>query len=223
MLIVAHRGARDEEPENTLRAVRRAIACGADAVEVDVRLSGDGELVVIHDGTLERTTDGAWGVGEKTFDELRALDAGKGEKIPLLSEVLSCPGMRERMLVVELKEEGTEEQVIDEVIGAEMEEHVMLTSFYHASVLKVKEHAAIRTGIIIASLPVFPVLLAADARADAIFPKYPRLNLRLVEDAKIAGIEVYPWVINTAEDARSVARLGVAGVVNHTPCSPGCR
>ncbi|MCW3130665.1 MAG: glycerophosphodiester phosphodiesterase family protein [Methanophagales archaeon] len=80
MKIIAHRGARAEEPENTLRAVRKAFECGVDAVEIDVRFSKDREIVVIHDDTLERTTNGIGKVGEKTLEQLRTLDAGKGEK-----------------------------------------------------------------------------------------------------------------------------------------------
>ncbi|MEM4791078.1 MAG: glycerophosphodiester phosphodiesterase family protein, partial [Thermofilum sp.] len=81
--VVAHRGASGHEPENTLRAVRRAIEIGADVVEVDVRVSKDGALVVIHDDTVDRTTSGRGKVRDMTAAELRSLDAGKGERIPL--------------------------------------------------------------------------------------------------------------------------------------------
>ena len=86
--IIAHRGASDDEPENTLRAFRRAIELGADMVELDVHLSRDGHVVVIHDDDVARTTDGTGEVPSLTLGELRRLNAGKGERIPTLQEVI---------------------------------------------------------------------------------------------------------------------------------------
>ena len=85
---VGHRGAAGHEPENTLRSFRKALDLGADMVELDVHLCGTGELVVIHDETVDRTTDGSGSVRDMPFHELRGLDAGKGERIPTLREVL---------------------------------------------------------------------------------------------------------------------------------------
>ena len=219
MKIIAHRGARAEEPENTLRAVRKAFECGVDAVEIDVRFSKDREIVVIHDDTLERTTNGIGKVGEKTLAQLRTLDAGKGEKIPRLREVLLLAENLGLELVIELKEENMEELIVDEVKEAKMEKSVIISSFYHASMHKIKELAPrIKTGVIISSLPVFPVKMAIDASANVIFPKYPRLNAEFVVEASKKGIEIYPWTINTREDLAKALELGVDGVVTDDPC-----
>ncbi len=219
MRIIAHRGARFDEPENTLRAIKRAVECRADAVEIDVRVSKDHQLVVIHDGTLERTTNGAGTVGEKTLKQLRTLDAGKGEKIPLLSEVLVLAKDLGTELVIELKEPDMEEMVVPELVNAEMDKSVIITSFFHASLLKLKELAPIlKTGVILSSLPIFPVTLAIEARADVIFQRYPRLTREYVEEASENEIEIYPWLINTVEDFENVRELGVRGVVTDNPC-----
>lgn len=219
MRIIAHRGARLEEPENTLRAIKRAYTCNVDAVEVDLRLSRDHYPVVIHDATLERTTTGSGKVGEQTLEQLRRLDAGKGEQIPLLSEVLLLVKELGIELVIELKEEGMEQLVVREILRAEMERRVTISSFYHQSLLKVKELLPeLKTGIILASLPVFPVQLAIDARATIIFQKYPRLNRAYIEEATRKGIEIYPWPINTREDLEHVRELGVKGIVTDNPC-----
>ncbi|MCW3141117.1 MAG: glycerophosphodiester phosphodiesterase family protein [Methanophagales archaeon] len=219
MKIIAHRGARAEEPEDTIRAVKRAFECGADAVEIDVRLSKDREIVVIHDDTLERTTNGFGKVDEKTLEQLRTLDAGKGEKIPKLVEALLLAENLGLELVIELKEEGMEEMVVHEIVGAGMEKSVTVSSFYHASLLKIKVLAPrIKTGVIISSLPVLPVKIAIDARAEVIFPKYPRLNREFVAEASKEGIEIYPWTINTREDLEKAIELGVEGVVTDDPC-----
>ncbi|MCW3134695.1 MAG: glycerophosphodiester phosphodiesterase family protein [Methanophagales archaeon] len=208
MKIIAHRGARAEEPENTLGAVRKAFECGVDAVEIDVRFSKDREIVVIHDDTLERTTNGIGKVGEKTLAQLRTLDAGKGEKIPRLREVLLLAENLGLELVIERKEENMEELIVDEVKEAKMEKSVIISSFYHASMHKIKELAPrIKTGVIISSLPVFPVKMAIDASANVIFPKYPRLNAEFVVEASKKGIEIYPWTINTREDLAKALEL----------------
>ena len=109
MLIIGHRGAKGEEPENTLRAVRAGMAC-AESVEVDVRLSLDGVPVVMHDPLLDRTTNGTGPVNEYTKETLQTLDAGEGEKIPTLEEVCSLVAGH-CGLFLEIKEPGSEEQV----------------------------------------------------------------------------------------------------------------
>src|ERR1700677_3437821 len=104
-LCIGHRGAKGLEPENTLRSIRKALEIGVDGVEIDVYFV-DGQLVVIHDDTLERTTTGSGRVEEQTFDYLRSLDAGRGEKIPVLREVFEEVGGR-ALINIELKGGGT--------------------------------------------------------------------------------------------------------------------
>jgi glycerophosphoryl diester phosphodiesterase len=217
--LIAHRGARAEEPENTLRAIKRAAACHADAVEVDLRVSNDQEPVIIHDETLERTTNGAGKVCEKTFEQLRFLDAGKGEKIPKLSEALSLVKALGLELVLELKEPGMEERVVREIQEAGMERSMIISSFYHLSLLRLKELAPnLKTGVILSSLPVFPVTLALDAKADVIFQRYPRLTREYSAEAIRKGLEIYVWTINTVEDFERARELGVTGIVTDNPC-----
>src|SRR6185295_18982896 len=100
---VAHRGASGQYPENTLLAFRRAIEQGVDALELDVHRTADDELVVIHDSTLERTTNGYGNVHDKTLQEIRQLDAGQCEKIPLLDEVIQLTRAAQIRLFVEVK------------------------------------------------------------------------------------------------------------------------
>ena len=219
MLVIAHRGASREEPENTLRALRRAAECKADAVEVDARRCKSGEIVVIHDETLERTTDGKGLVREHTLAALKSLNAGKGERIPTLSEVLQLAKSLRMKIVVEMKEEGIEEDVLSEIKRAGMENNSIISSFYHRSVLRLKEFSTeVKTGIIIASLPVNPLNLALDAKADAIFARYPRLNERMVNDAHEHRIYVFAWTVNDERALRDVLRMGVDGFVTDDPC-----
>jgi len=220
MKIIAHRGARASEPENTVRAMNKAFECGADAVEVDLRFTCDHKLVVIHDDTLERTTNGTGKVSDMTIEQLRALDAGKGERIPELSEALSVAKRYSRPLVIELKEEGMEWQVLEEVTEAGLGDKVIISSFIHTSLRNLKEKAPeIKTGVIIASVPMNPVRLVQDAKADVIFAKYSRITREFI-DACVGyeGIEVYLWTVNTIDDLNNAISYGVDGVVTDNPC-----
>ncbi|MDF0590184.1 glycerophosphodiester phosphodiesterase family protein [Candidatus Methanocrinis natronophilus] len=211
-IIIGHRGARSEAPENTLESIRAARRCGADFVEVDVRLSKDGYLVVIHDETVDRTTDGTGRVGEMALEDIRLLDAGQGEKVPTLAEAAALAGELDLGIVVEMKEEGLEDLVAGEVRGR----RAIVTSFYHNAVREIKELGEIKTGIIISSLPVKPVELALEAEADSIFPRLTNPNL--FKAAHREEIEVYPWTINDPDEVRWLKRLGADGIVTDDPC-----
>src|SRR5271154_2195490 len=110
-LCIGHRGAKGLEAENTLRSVRKALDLGVDGVEIDVYLAG-GQLVVIHDDTLERTTNGRGRVEDQSFEYLRSLEAGLGEKIPTLREVFETVNRR-AFINIELKGGGTAEPVLE--------------------------------------------------------------------------------------------------------------
>jgi glycerophosphoryl diester phosphodiesterase len=217
VLVIGHRGAKALAPENTLEGLRAAAKCGADWVEVDVRLSKDGVLVLMHDETVDRTTNGSGKVQDLCREDLSALsvlsvlDAG-GQRIPSLGEAISLARELSLGLVVEMKEEGLEELVADSLRGSDS----IVTSFYHASLREIKEISDLRTGIIISSLPVQPVQLALWARADAIFPR--RCNPRLFKEAHRCGLKVYPWTINESEEAAWLLRLGADGLVTDDPC-----
>ena len=225
MLVIAHRGAKTEEPENTLRALRRAAECKADAVEVDARRCKSGEIVVIHDETLERTTNGRGKVREHTLAALKSLNAGSGERIPTLSEVLQLAKSLRMKIVVEMKEEGIEEDVLGEIKRAGMANNTIISSFYHRSLLRLKELSGaeeIKIAIIIASLPVNPLNLAFEAKTDAIFARYPRLDESMVKEAHEHRIEIFPWTVNDEGALRDVLRMGVDGFVTDDPCKMRC-
>ncbi|MGH7791719.1 MAG: glycerophosphodiester phosphodiesterase, partial [Thermodesulfobacteriota bacterium] len=131
---IAHRGASAYEPENTLRSFKRAMEMGAEMMELDVRFSRDGHLVIIHDKKVDRTTNGRGLVREMTLRELKNLDAGKGEKIPTLEEVFDL-GKGTIRYVLELKDRGVEEEVINLVRDKGLIEDVFIASF-HGDLIK---------------------------------------------------------------------------------------
>ncbi len=213
LTVIGHRGARSLAPENTLASIRAAKACGADLVEVDVRLTKDGFLVVIHDETIDRTTDGSGKVEEMTLEDISLLDAGSGERVPTLTEAARLAQELKIGIVVEMKEEGLEDLVVGELSGR----RAIVTSFRHESVREIKDLSDLKTGIIISSLPINPVDLALAAEADSIFPRI--ISPNLFKKARRAGIEVYPWTINDPDQVRWLNRLGADGIVTDDPCA----
>ncbi len=213
MKFIAHRGASFFEPENTLRALKRAVEMGADMVEVDVRLSRDGELVVMHDPTLDRTTDGRGRVEDMTLGELKRLNAGRGELIPTLQEVIEA--VRGTGLVIEMKIPGIEEMVLEKIHENRLK-NVMITSFYHGSLRKVRMlDENIKTGAIFSCQPVKPERMALDAGADAIFPAQRFVNGDMIKSVHGNDIQVYPWTVDSPERAKELMGLGVDGMVTN--------
>lgn len=214
MQIIAHRGASFLEPENTLRAVRKAIKMGADFVEVDVRMSKDNKLVIMHDPDVDRTTNGNGFVKDYTLQELKKLDAGNGESIPTLDEVISC--VKGRIgLVIEIKEPGTEVKVLEKINENNLE-NVMLTSFYHKSIKNVRKmNPSVDAGIIFSCQPVDVNQMASSACANTIFPGYKYLDEKLIEQAHENGISVYPWTVDDPEIFEKLVEMGVDGIVTN--------
>jgi glycerophosphoryl diester phosphodiesterase len=214
MKIIAHRGASYFEPENTLRAYKRAMEMGADFVEVDVRLTKDKELVIMHDADVSRTTNGKGLVKDLTLDELKELDAGLGENIPTLEEVIKLV-KNEIGLVVEIKEPDTENRIIEKIEENNLE-NTILTSFFHKTVKNAgKSSLKIDTGIIFVGEPINSHKLALDANANVIFPSYRYMTPDLVRNAKKHELIVYPWAIDDAKIFNKFVEMGVDGIVTN--------
>lgn len=200
-LVGGHRGNPAEHPENTLPSFRSAIELGVDMIECDVHLSADGELVVIHDHTLDRTTDGTGLVVQQRLAELRRLDAGEGERLPVLAEV--CALARDRVgLCVEIKQipipyPGLEERLVACLEAAGMLDQTAVISFHHGSVRRVKElEPRLVVGVLEGARPIDPVGLLRSANADIYCPHYGAMDPALVEDVHGAGGTVGVWTVD---------------------------
>ena len=216
-----HRGARGHEPENTLRSVRRALALGANGIEVDVHLA-DGRLMVIHDETLNRTTNGTGRVAKKTFAELRALDAGKGERIPTLEEVFDTVSRR-AVVNVELKGPGTAAPVarlIEEYVRTRGWQWAdfLVSSFDHAQIEAVKNlRPEIRTGALVEKTPRGLAAFAEKIGAWSLNPGQRCVTPELVADAHARGLKVFVYTVNRPQEIAALAALGVDGVFTDFP------
>lgn len=207
VLVGGHRGNPAEHPENTLASFRSAIEIGVDMIECDIHLSADGELVVIHDHTLDRTTNGSGLVVQHTLADLRSLDAGGGERLPTLSEV--CELARDRVgLCIEIKQipipyPGLEEKLLGQLREAEMVEQTAVISFHHGSVRRLKElEPALVVGVLEGARPIDPVGILRSAGAEIYSPHYGAMDPELVNELHAAGGVVGVW---TVDDDAAVA------------------
>lgn len=205
------------EPENTLRSIARAIEIGVDAVEVDVRRTKDGELVIMHDPTVDRTTNGKGRVNSFTLKDLRALDAGKGERIPTFREL--CAAVKGKVeLFVEIKETETVKDVVAQIGVDELAAKTTFVSFFHSSLVSAKQLSpASRCGVIFSGDPMDPAKLALDVSADLILPNHAYMSERMVEEAHRRSLLVQAWTVNNADDLQRVVGLGVDGVASDRP------
>ncbi len=216
-LVIGHRGIAGLEPENTLRSFHRAIELGVDYVECDVRLTADRRLVLLHDHSLDRTTNGRGPVAEMDFAQLRQLDAGHGEHVPTLEELLDL--IRGRCKAhVELKAEGAEQPVLRLVKQKDMLDHVVLTSGDTDRLAKLRamdRHVAIEH--IFAEPPPDAVQRAAAVGAQRVSAFHKHLTRPFADAAHAAGLQVIAWPPNTVAEMDAAIALGADLICTDRP------
>jgi glycerophosphoryl diester phosphodiesterase len=225
MLNIAHRGASGTFPENTLSAFRAAIEARADMCELDVQLSRDGAVVVIHDESVDRTTEGHGEVAELTLKELKALDAGlrfqsgahRGERIPTLDEVFSVTSGK-CGLNIELKGGGLEHQVAQIMKDRNAFSDSIVSSFDWEYLKKIQQlHFDIRIALLADDKPVDLMMNAVAMRAYAINPRWDMVTPDLCEAAHQAGFKVFTWTVDADARMRALIECGVDGIMTNYP------
>ncbi|WOC31149.1 MULTISPECIES: glycerophosphodiester phosphodiesterase [Caproicibacterium] len=229
--IIAHRGASCAAPENTLAAFEQAISARADGVELDVHLTADGSVVVIHDDAVDRTTNGSGAVHEMTLEQVQGLDASMGQagfagiKIPTLAEVYALLQKTNLTVNVELKENAYHNgfAVIPKVLELEeqygMSGKVYYSSFNHYVLRELKHRSGqIQTGILYGE-PLVDVWDYAEAvPADAVHPNYQVLqDANVVRQCHALGIAVRPWTVNQEHDLQEMFVQKVDAVITNDP------
>lgn len=217
--VIGHRGCAGLEPENTIRAFRRASEIGCAAVELDIRLSKEGHVMVIHDETVDRTTDGSGGVADLTAAEFARLDAGGGDPVPRLAEVFETLGDTGLLFQIELKGRDTEEPVAELVRQFGMVGRVRFTSFFHRRVARMRELLPdARRGLLVACNPLNPCRLVQEAGATSLHVDARRIDAELVDRVHRCGAEVIAWGrIETPELARFLVVAGVDAIGSDRP------
>lgn len=228
-LRIGHRGAAGTAPENTLASMRQALSIGVDGIEFDVHRSKDGVLMVIHDPTLDRTTNGSGTVSQMTSEEIRRYDAGSwmapafaGEVVPTLAELAQAVPAP-TMLFLELKHGSIKYPGIEEELAAFLEVHglverTQVSSFDHFALLRLRELLpALQTGMLFSNRPVDPVGMARACNATAIHPPWTLFTREQVEQAHEAGLQVNIWTPNAPEAVAHCYSLGVDGIITDYP------
>jgi glycerophosphoryl diester phosphodiesterase len=215
--IMGHRGAPAYEPENTRRSFRRALEMGVTAVELDVQLTRDGRLAVMHDATLDRTTNGRGRVRDFTMAELHRLDAGKGEPVPSLDEVLDLVQGRAQVLV-ELKHPEAAPALLQFFRERQAFQDARVISFWHPAVRWLKEQEPrLATGVLLVGCPADPVGLARAARADALVLQYAYVTRELVDAAHTADLQAYAWNIDDVDTLKPYLAMDLDAIGSNRP------
>lgn len=229
-VVLAHRGFSAEAPENTMAAFRRARDAGAEGIEIDVHMCRDGELVVIHDERLDRTTDGRGLVAEHTWDELQRLDAGAwfgqqfaGERLPGFRQVCEFCASWGGLLNVELKNsyieyEGLEAAVLKLVQEYGLARQVLVSSFNHYSLKRCSGlMPELPTALLYSARLYEPWTYARSIGAAALHPMYRTVDEALVLGAHAAGVAVRPWTVDDDGTLSRMTNLGVDAIITNRP------
>lgn len=203
------------EPENTLRSFVRAERSGMDVVELDLQLSKDGALVVMHDAEVDRTTDGSGAVADLTLAELRELDAGQGEHVPVFEEVLDAV---RAPLLADVKDVAVARALAEVMRRRDLTGRVEVSSFHDAAVSEAARLVpGVRTTLIAGRYGEDVVDRALAAGAQTLSLNIRRLTVETVESAHAAGLRVIGWVVNTQEHLRLVRALELDGATTDLP------
>lgn len=214
-LTIGHRGVMGVEPENTLRSFVRAEQSGMDAIELDLHLTKDGALAVMHDADVDRTTDGNGPIADKTLAELRELDAGDGERVPVFEEVLDAV---RAPLQAEIKDAAAARALGDVLLRRDLVHRVEVSSFHDDAIAEISTLVpGVRTVLIADRWGADIVDRAKAVGAASLALNIRRLTLETVEHAHGEGLQVIGWVVNTQEHLRLVRALELDGATTDFP------
>jgi len=226
---IAHRGHSAAAPENTLAAFRKAIELGPEMIECDVRRTRDGNLVVIHDPTVDRTTDGKGRVADLTLADIKKLDAGgwfgpefAGERIPTLDEALELSSGKVK-LIIEIKENGLEDQVTALVADRGMLGEVLIASFHYQIGVRLFELApeipfVVLLGLdheLVGSEAVSVVDEAAAVNGSIFGLNYAAVSPDVVAACHSANLSLMAWTVDKEEDMRRMIEMGVRTIASN--------
>jgi glycerophosphoryl diester phosphodiesterase len=226
---VAHRGASAEYPENTMMAFRRAIEMGVDALELDVHLTYDGVLIVMHDSTLDRTTDGKGLVRDHSLQAISQLNAGQGERVPRLIEVIELARSTNLRLCIEIKgaipadEIKVAEAVVQMLDQMDYADKVIVTSFYGTALKRVRELCPTLSTMLDPSpqdgslTPRQICEQGLQAGANSLSYDGRFVTPEVAAAARLAGLALWPLIQESMDDMRAMIRSGIPGIMTDRP------
>jgi len=221
-LIIGHRGASGYKPENTMASFQLAAEQDADGIEFDVRLSQDGEIIIIHDALVDRTTNGHGSVSEMSLAQIREFDAGDGERIPTLAELFETMG-DSLLYNIEIKEYQWRDRGLETAVSTLIHQHnlqnkVIISTFSPIALRRAQKAAAGLFPTALCRLPFRyqPYLYhLIDGEAD--HPKHTMIDEQYMAWAKKRGYRTNTWTVDDPAEAQRLAKLGVHGIITNTP------
>jgi len=213
-LKVGHRGAKAYETENTIESFRKAIELGANAVELDVRISGDSKLIVVHDDNLKKVFGKDVRIKESTLEELKQLT---DNRIVTFDEALRFIDRKVEKILVELKETGYERDVLDIIRKEKLEDRVIVVSFHEEALAHVRElDRKIETGLIYTKFKK-PIETALKLNAQYLVPLYRFVHRRDIAKAHKSNLKVIVWTVNTIIEVQNFIAKDVDGIATDKP------
>jgi glycerophosphoryl diester phosphodiesterase len=222
MLKIGHRGAKGYEPENTLIGFEKALALGVEQIELDIHLSADGEIMVIHDETIDRTTNGSGCVNSLTCTELQQFQIRKQQYIPTLIEVLDLID-RKCSVNIEIKSTNLADKLVTVLEQFIIEKdwkysHFIVSSFEWDTLEKVRSlNPEISIGVLTETNIEDALAFAKKIKAQAINPDFQLLSKYNVSAMQQAGFQVFPWTVNEIEDIKRIQSYKVDGIISDFP------
>lgn len=216
--VIAHRGSGVGPLENTLRGMKQALAWGVDGVEFDVWASQDDEVIVFHDETVDRTTNGTGLVSSYSLTELKQLNAGEGESIPTLKEMLMLLTPHEHLLInIEIKAPDIEESVLQIVQEFKVLKRTVISAFSSDVLQRVHALNADASCALLYTAMKDPIDLAKDVGCTGLHPLFQAVTNELVSACREEGMHVIPWTVNFEEEMLRLIVLGVDGIITDVP------
>lgn len=222
MLKIAHRGAKAYEPENTLQAFQKAIDLNSDGIELDVHLSADGQIIVIHDETIDKMTNGKGFVNALSLSQLKSFLIDEKHEIPTLKEVFDLVN-KKCFINIELKNAETLTKVVSLIEEYVSEknwnyDHFIVSSFDWNALQKVYNlNPKILIGVLTETDLNLALAFAEKIKARAIHPYYHLLNTENVSEIQKKGFLVLPWTVNIEEDIQKIKSYSVDGIITDFP------
>lgn len=223
MMVFGHRGAKQYGPENTIGTIKKGRAVGMDGVELDIRTTMDDRPVIMHDATVDRTTNSSGEVCKMNEDVVLKLDAGEGEKVPSLINVLDEFRRVSVTFLLELKHPSTAlptADILDHYIQNKgmSSNRLIVISFYHQLLVMIKEkYPKIITGASIKSIPESMAACGEYTQSHYVLPPIDELDENFMQDAQQRSQKVITWVCDSEEQIKKAKTLGVHGVISSDP------
>ena len=217
VLVIAHRGASAYYPENTLKSIGNAVSMGSDIVEIDLKVTKDGQIVLMHDDTVDRTTDGKGRVGDLTLKQLSGLDAGGAERVPSLEEAMEFMGGSEAGIMFDISSSGYERRLVEVIREYDFETR-SIVSGAHEPLRAIK---ALDQSLRIA--PSFDtatdegIMEAKDMAAPIFNCRHASVSRDIVDRAHLNGLLVIVWVVNDVKNIWRMIEMGVDGITTNCP------